>query len=136
MSGGGFPERLLMRILLVEDNEDNRDMLARRLTRKGHEVEIAINGQEALNALSQARPDIVLMDVSMPVMSGLEATEIIRQTPDISDLKIIALTAHAMEQDKERCIQAGCDAFATKPVDFKALMDLIGSLTGDARLSA
>jgi len=117
-----------MLILVAEDNADNRDMLARRLTRRGFEVMLAEDGEAALAQVRSRRPDIVLMDVSMPVMSGLDATRALRADPKTRDLKIIALTAHAMASAREECLSAGCDAFATKPVDFQSLTALIDSM--------
>jgi two-component system, cell cycle response regulator DivK len=119
-----------MRVLLAEDNPDNREMLARRLERRGFVVDCAEDGALAVAAANQNRPDVVLMDVSMPVMSGLEATRALRASPDTADLKIIALTAHAMGSARDDCMAAGCDAFATKPVDFSALIETIKSVTG------
>lgn len=117
-----------MLILVAEDNADNRDMLARRLTRRGFEVMLAEDGEAALDQVRARRPDIVLMDVSMPVMSGLDATRALRADPATRELKIIALTAHAMASAREECLGAGCDAFATKPVDFQALVSLIETM--------
>ena len=119
-----------MRVLLAEDNADNREMLTRRLERRGFIVDVAEDGALAVDAANNNRPDVVLMDVSMPVMSGLEATRALRAAPETADLKIIALTAHAMSGARDECLAAGCDAFATKPVDFAALLDTIQSVTG------
>jgi CheY-like chemotaxis protein len=121
-----------MRVLLAEDNPDNREMLVRRLERRGFTVDCAEDGALAVTAANQNRPDVILMDVSMPVMSGLEATKALRAAPATADLKIIALTAHAMGSAREDCLAAGCDAFATKPVDFAALVEMIKSVTGKA----
>jgi two-component system, cell cycle response regulator DivK len=121
-----------MRVLLAEDNPDNREMLARRLQRKGFTVDVAEDGALAVAAASRNKPDLVLMDVSMPVMSGLEATRALRAQAHTADLKIIALTAHAMASARDECMEAGCDAFATKPVDFNALLDVIANVTGQA----
>ena len=119
-----------MRVLLAEDNADNREMLARRLERRGFTVDVAEDGALAVAAANNSRPDVVLMDVSMPVMSGLEATRALRNAPGTADLKIIALTAHAMASAREECMAAGCDAFATKPVDFAALLETIDAVIG------
>jgi CheY-like chemotaxis protein len=119
-----------MRVLLAEDNPDNREMLARRLQRKGFTVDCAEDGALAVAAAIRQKPDLVLMDVSMPVMSGLEATRALRAEPRTADLKIIALTAHAMASARDECMEAGCDAFATKPVDFNALLEVIANVTG------
>jgi len=114
-----------MKILLAEDNIDNREMLTRRLERKGFEVVCAVDGKEATEKVIECDPDLILMDISMPVMSGLEATNIIRNNDKQNNIPIIALTAHAMDSDYQKCMDAGCDDFATKPVDFKKLLDLI-----------
>lgn len=114
-----------MRILIAEDHPDNRDVLTRRLQRRGYEVEVAENGAEAVERAHAWGPDIILMDMSMPVMSGVEATRVIRQSPTIGGVKIVALTAHAMESARVECLEAGCDEFATKPVDFAGLVALL-----------
>ena len=119
-----------MHVLLAEDNPDNREMLARRLQRRGFTVECAEDGALAVAAATKQRPDLILMDVSMTVMSGLEATKALRAQSQTADLKIIALTAHAMASAREECLQAGCDAFATKPVDFASLLETIANVTG------
>lgn len=119
-----------MRVLLAEDNPDNREMLTRRLERRGFTVDVAEDGALAVAAANNNRPDVVLMDWSMPVMSGLEATRALRAAPATADLKIIALTAHAMASAREECLSAGCDAFATKPVDFAGLIQTIEAITG------
>ena len=117
-----------MRILIAEDHADNREMLLRRLERRGYEVHVAENGAEAVEKAKACAPDVILMDISMPVMSGIEATRLLRQSPEGAKLKIVALTAHAMESARAECMEAGCDAFATKPVDFPGLMALIERL--------
>lgn len=116
-----------MRILIAEDNPDNREMLARRLERRGYAVLFAEDGAAAIEAVFAHRPDIVLMDVSMPVLSGLEATRAIRERETGARTPIIALTAHAMDSARQECLAAGCDAFATKPVDFPGLLALMTS---------
>ena len=116
-------------ILIAEDNPDNFDMLKRRLERRGYTVSGAENGAIAIEAVKANRPDIVLMDVSMPVMSGLDATRALRDE-GFDDLPVIALTAHAMDSDREACLAAGCDAYASKPVDFPALIGLIEERIG------
>lgn len=118
-----------MKVLIAEDNPDNMDMLVRRLKRKGFEVCEATDGEQAVEAVMRLGPDLVLMDISMPIMSGIEAVrEIRRREQGRSRVPVIALTAHAMESDKEESLSAGCDAFATKPIDFPALLDLIGKI--------
>lgn len=116
-------------ILLVEDNELNRDMLSRRLKRAGHSVLIAVDGQEAVDAALGKAPDLVLMDLSLPVFDGWEATRRIRAAGATS-LPVIALTAHAMVGEREAALAAGCDDFDTKPVDFERLTAKIAALLG------
>ena len=111
-----------MRVLIAEDNRENLDMLRRRLERRGYAVFAASDGQAAVNMTNELRPDIVLMDVSMPILSGLEATRAIRAQADVAGTPIVALTAHAMDGDRARCMEAGCDAYATKPVDLPGLI--------------
>ena len=111
----------------VEDNEMNRDMLSRRLTRRDYEVIFAFDGQEGLDKMKSESPDVVLMDMGLPVMDGWEATTKAKADPEISDIPIIALTAHAMETDKQKALDCGADDFDTKPVDFKRLLEKIES---------
>jgi CheY-like chemotaxis protein len=122
-----------MRVLIAEDNTENLDMLRRRLERRGYEVFAAADGQAAIDQTLAVRPDIVLMDVSMPVLSGLEATRAIRQKPDVARTPIVALTAHAMDGDRARCLEAGCDAYATKPVDLPSLVATMEKLVPGVR---
>lgn len=110
------------KILLVEDNEMNRDMLSRRLRRKGHEVVIAVDGEEGVRMAQSEAPDLILMDISMPVMDGLEATRQIKGVPEMQSIPIIGLTAHAMAGDREKSLEAGCDDYDTKPIDFQRLL--------------
>jgi CheY-like chemotaxis protein len=117
-----------MKILLVEDNEMNRDMLSRRLERKGFNVVIAIDGAQGVDLARTESPDLILMDMSLPVMDGWEATRQIRATPETRTIPVIALTAHAVTGDRERCFAAGCDEYETKPVVFDQLMTKIGAL--------
>lgn len=114
-----------MRILIAEDHPDNREMLSRRLSRRGYEIHAAENGAEAVEKAKTCAPDLILMDISMPVMSGIEATRAIRASPECAKVKIVALTAHAMENARRDCMEAGCDDFATKPVDFASLVAMI-----------
>ena len=112
----------MAKILLVEDNEMNRDMLSRRLQRRGYEVVIAADGGQGV-ALAQAeRPDLILMDMSLPVLDGWEATRRLKADPDTSAIPIIALTAHAMSGDQQKALAAGCDDYDTKPVDLNSLL--------------
>jgi len=115
----------MARILLVEDNEMNRDMLSRRLAKRGHEVLIAVDGQQGVDTAASESPEIILLDMSLPVMDGWEAARRLKADPATRDIPIIALTAHAMSGDRERCLQAGADDYDTKPVDFKRLLGKI-----------
>jgi two-component system cell cycle response regulator DivK len=115
----------MIRLLLVEDNEMNRDMLSRRLTRKGYEVVMALDGAEALAMASSMAPALILMDMSLPVMDGWEATRRLKADGATAAIPVIGLTAHAMEADRERCLAAGCDDFDTKPVDLPRLLEKI-----------
>ena len=119
-----------MKILLIEDNELNRDMLSRRLVRKGFEVLLAEDGERGVALARTDKPDLILMDMSLPVMDGWAATRAIRSDPEIGRTPIIALTAHAMSGDRERAIDAGCDDYDTKPVDLQRLVDKIQTLVG------
>ena len=111
-----------MKVLLVEDNELNRDMLSRRLQRRGYQVCLALDGQQALDQAAAERPDVILMDMDLPVISGWEATRKLRSDPAIRDIPVIALTAHALASDRERAMEAGCDAYQSKPVEFAELI--------------
>lgn len=118
----------MQRILLVEDNEMNRDMLSRRLARRGYEVSIAVDGLQAVAQAIELLPDLVLMDLSLPTIDGWEATRRIKAHPAGKHIPIIALTAHAMVGDRERALEAGCDDFDTKPVDLERLLVKMGAL--------
>ena len=120
----------MAKILLVEDNEMNRDMLSRRLERRGYEVVIAVDGQEGVDLAKSARPDLILMDMSLPVIDGWEATRQLKTMPETRGVPVIALTAHAMAGDREKAIAAGCDDFDTKPVDLARLLAKIEALLG------
>ena len=122
----------MTKILLVEDDELNRDMLLRRLERKGMEVEIAVDGREAVEKSTQDCFDVVLMDISLPVMDGYEATRLLRAQAKTQNLPIIGLSAHAMVGDREKALQAGCDDYDTKPVDLPRLLAKINTLLGAA----
>jgi two-component system cell cycle response regulator DivK len=117
----------MARILLVEDNEMNRDMLSRRLMRNGHVVSIAVDGQQAIDMARAEQPEIVLMDMSLPVIDGWEATRRLRGSPDTAGLRIIALTSHAMSGDREKALAAGCDDYDTKPLDLPRLLGKIAA---------
>ena len=115
----------MKKILLVEDNEMNRDMLSRRLARKGFEVVIAVDGAEAVKMAESEMPALILMDMSLPVMDGWEATRLLKAQDLTKGTPIIALTAHAMSGDREKCLEAGCDDYDTKPIEFKRLLEKI-----------
>lgn len=112
----------MTRVLLVEDNEINRDMLSRRLIRRGFEILIAVDGAEGVKMAQSSQPDLILMDMSLPIIDGWEATRQIKALPITRHIPIIALTAHAMAGDRDRCLQAGCDEYDTKPIDFARLL--------------
>ena len=118
----------MAKILYVEDNEMNRDMLSRRLQRREHEVLIAVDGQEGLEKMKSVKPDIVLMDMGLPVMDGWEATTKAKADEEIKNIPIIALTAHALESDRQKALECGADDFDTKPIYFKRLLEKIDSL--------
>lgn len=112
-------------LLLVEDNEMNRDMLSRRLIRRGFGILMAVDGQQGLEMARENQPDLVLMDMSLPVMDGWTATRLLKDDPSTASIPVIGLTAHAMAGDREKCLEAGCDDYDTKPVEFSRLMEKI-----------
>lgn len=116
------------RLLLVEDNELNRDMLTRRLQRRGFQVITALDGESAIQAASNEKPDLILMDMGLPGINGWDATRQIKENPETRSIPVVALTAHAMHGDRELARQAGCDAFETKPVELDRLLNTIRSL--------
>ncbi len=116
------------RILLVEDNEMNRDMLSRRLLRKGYDMILAVDGAEGVEKALAENPDLILMDMSLPVLDGWEATRRLKAMPQTSAVPIIGLTAHAMEGDREKALGAGCDDYDTKPVELPRLLGKIEAL--------
>ena len=116
------------KILLVEDNEMNRDMLSRRLVRRGFEVVIAIDGAQGVALSKSELPDLVLMDMSLPVMNGWEATRAIKADAATRHVPVIALTAHSMDGDREKAMEAGCDDYDTKPVELPRLLDKMAAL--------
>ncbi|HJQ26646.1 MAG TPA: response regulator [Blastocatellia bacterium] len=118
----------MARILLVEDNEMNRDMLSRRLQRRGFEVLIAVNGEDGIRMARDEKPDLILMDMSLPVIDGWEATRQLKADPATATLPVIALTAHAMSGDRQQAIDAGCDDYDTKPIEFPRLLAKIEAL--------
>ena len=118
----------MAKILIVEDNEMNRDMLSRRLSRRGYTVVIAVDGVEGVRAAGNEKPDLILMDMSLPEMDGWEATRRIKAEPETRMVPVIALTAHAMSGDRDKALEAGCDEYETKPIDFPRLTDKIERL--------
>ena len=116
------------KILLVEDNEMNRDMLSRRLQRKGYDVVIAIDGGQGVEMAHSETPDLILMDMSLPVLDGWEATRRLKAASETSTIPIIALTAHAMATDREKAMEAGCDDYDTKPIELPRLLAKIDAL--------
>ena len=118
----------MAKILLVEDNEMNRDMLSRRLARRGYEVVIAVDGAEGVEKAGTEAPALILMDMSLPVVDGWDATRRIKAAPATRAIPVIALTAHAMSGDREKAVEAGCDDFDTKPVDLARLLGKIEAL--------
>ena len=120
----------MSKILLVEDNEMNRDMLSRRLERKGFKVVMAVDGQAGIDMASSASPDLILMDLSLPIIDGWEATRRIKADSATQNIPVIALTAHAMAGDEQKAREAGCDDYDTKPVNLNRLLEKIGNLLG------
>jgi CheY-like chemotaxis protein len=131
---GVRPERSplnMARILLVEDNEMNRDMLSRRLIRRGYELLLASDGQQGVDIASAELPDLILMDMSLPVLNGWEATQILKRQPATSQIPVVALTAHALSSDREKAMEAGCSGYETKPVELPRLLETIEKLLRD-----
>jgi CheY-like chemotaxis protein len=118
----------MTKVLLVEDNEMNRDMLSRRLVRKGYEVVMALDGRQAVEMAAAENPDVILMDMSLPVIDGWEATRQVKAAAATRTIPVIALTAHAMAGDREKALAAGCDDYDTKPIDLPRLLDKITSV--------
>jgi two-component system cell cycle response regulator DivK len=118
------------KILLVEDNEMNRDMVSRRLERRGYEVVIAVDGQQGVDLALSTQPDLILMDMSLPVIDGWEATRQIKSKDGVKATPVIALTAHAMSGDREKALEAGCDDYDTKPIELPRLLGKIEALLG------
>ena len=121
------------KILLVEDNEMNRDMLSRRLEKRGYTLSIAVDGGVGVALAKSEKPDLILMDMSLPVIDGWEATKQVKADPETAHIPIIALTAHAMSSDREKCLSAGCDDFDTKPVELPRLLSKIEELLKKGR---
>jgi CheY-like chemotaxis protein len=119
---------LVAKILIVEDNEMNRDMLARRLARRGYEVLVAVDGAEGIASAQKQVPDLILMDMSLPVVDGWEAARRLKADPGTASIPIVALTAHAMAGDRNKALNAGCDAYQTKPVELPRLLETMQEL--------
>ena len=116
------------KILVVEDNELNADMLLQRLKRKGYETLVAVDGEEAIKSAKKSLPNLILMDMGLPIMDGWEATRQLKADPVTKNIPVIALTAHSMVEDREHALKAGCDDYVTKPVDFAQLLEKIEKL--------
>lgn len=121
----------MSRILLIEDNDMNRDMLSRRLGRKGFQVLMAIDGEQGVAMACSELPDLILMDMSLPILDGWEATRRLKAISETQAIPIIALTAHAMAGDREKCLKAGCDDYDTKPIEFPRLLGKIQAFLGN-----
>lgn len=122
----------MLKILLVEDNELNRDMLSRRLIRYGFDVALAVDGLESIVLAKTEKPDLILMDMSLPIMDGWEATMKLKADADTQNIPVIALTAHAMGEDKQKAMKAGCDDYDTKPIELSRLLSKISKFLGYA----
>ena len=122
----------MAKLLLVEDNEMNRDMLSRRLRKKGYEVALAVDGKAGVEMASSEAPELILMDMSLPIMDGWQATQHIKADDATSKIPVIALTAHAMESDRAKALEAGCDDYDTKPIELKRLLSKIETLLGNS----
>jgi CheY-like chemotaxis protein len=118
------------RLLYVEDNEMNRDMLSRRLQRRGFEVLIASDGEQGVSLAAAEKPDLILMDMSLPILDGWQATRQLKAAPETKGIPVIGLTAHSMATDRDRCLEAGCDDYDTKPVELTRLLEKIERLLG------
>jgi len=125
----------MAKILLVEDNEMNRDMLSRRLVRRGYDVVVAVDGVQGIQVAKTELPDLILMDMSLPVLDGWEATRQLKSTPETHAIPIIALTAHAMSGDRERAMAAGCNDYDTKPIEFPRLLGKIRAFVAEEATS-
>jgi len=122
----------LSKILLVEDNETNRDMLSRRLLRRGYDVILALDGESGLSLATSEAPDLILMDMSLPILDGWEATRRLKAAPATHSIPVIALTAHAMSSDRDKALDAGCDDYDTKPIELPRLLEKIETLLAAA----
>ena len=126
----------MSKILLVEDNETNRDMLSRRLLRRGYEVVIALDGESGLSLAESEAPDLILMDMSLPILDGWEATRRLKAASATRHIPVIALTAHAMSSDRDKALEAGCDDYDTKPIELPRLLEKIEALLPTATATA
>jgi len=122
----------MKRILLVEDNEMNRDMLSRRLVRRGYEVSVAVDGAEGIAEAKRSLPDLIIMDMSLPVLDGWQSTKALKEQSETRSIPVLALTAHAMAGERDRALEAGCNDYDTKPVDFARLMGKIEALLSES----
>ncbi len=122
----------MSKLLLVEDNEMNRDMLSRRLIKKGFDVVMAVDGRQGLDMATSEAPELILLDMSLPVMDGWEVAGHLKADDNLKSIPVIALTAHAMSGDREKALEAGCDEYDTKPVEFKRLLEKINTMLGIA----
>ncbi len=118
----------MAKILVVEDNDINRDMMVRRLRRRGYTIITAVDGQQGIDLTHSENPDLVLMDMSLPIVDGWDATRQIKNDPNVSRIPVVGLTAHAMVGDRDKALKAGCDEYATKPVEFEKLIEMINRL--------
>jgi len=118
----------MKKLLLVEDNEMNRDMLSRRLARRGYEIVVATDGSQGVAEATRHLPDLIIMDMSLPVLDGWESTRALKEQPETRSIPVLALTAHAMAGERERALEAGCNDYDTKPVDFTRLLGKIETL--------
>lgn len=119
---------MVMKILVVEDNELNADMLSQRLKRKGYEIIFAVDGEEAIKIAKQSLPNLIIMDMGLPILDGWEATRQLKADPKTKHIPVIALTAHSNDDDRDQALSVGCDEYATKPVDFTQLIEKIERL--------
>ncbi len=118
----------MIKVLIVEDDELNSDMLSQRLKRKGYEIMLAVNGEEAIQVAKKSKPDLILMDMGLPVLDGWEASRQLKADKATKHIPIIALTAHTMSEERERVFEVGCDEYESKPVDFEQLIEKIEKL--------
>ena len=120
----------MSKVLVVEDNEMNRDMLKRRLERRGYDVIVSVDGEDGVIKAQSEKPDVILMDMDLPILDGWAATRKLKDSPDTQSIPVIALTAHAMAGDREKALDAGCDDYDTKPVEFSRLLEKMEKLLG------